>query len=66
MEKSVGRERESKVSEEDVKTMFRSIDKDNSGEITIMVAADFCEAFRNTALQRTSGLKLACPTSGSG
>ena len=36
----MGRERESKVSEEDVKTMFRSIDKDNSGEITIMVAAD--------------------------
>ena len=42
----MGRERESKVSEEDVKTMFRSIDKDNSGEITIMVAADFCEGIQ--------------------
>ena len=42
LEKSAKRKRESKVSEEDVKSIFFSIDKDKSGEITPKVSKNCC------------------------
>ena len=52
LEKSAKRKRESRVKEEDVKSIFFSIDKDRSGEITPKVPNECYEMFIASSLFR--------------